>query len=89
LAGHAGRLPASGLERGIGQQQDALAGDLQAHAFIDEAHQAGRALAVEHLVRALRVLLQDLVAAVLDRDPPGVPQRRGEQGQRQDAQQLM
>jgi hypothetical protein len=66
----------------VAEQQDALAGDLQAHPLLDEVGQAGGALAAEHLALALRVFLQDFGAAGLDRHLPGVPEGGGEGEQR-------
>jgi hypothetical protein len=55
------------------QQQDSLAGDLHAHAGVDEGPRALWAFAPKDFGQPLRVDLQKFRAAVLDRHLPGIP----------------
>ena len=52
LAGHAGKIAGERMQRAVGQQQDALAGDLHADAGIDEILQPVGALAPVNIGRA-------------------------------------
>ena len=74
------------VPRCVGQQQDSVTGNLHANPGIDEVFQALRAIATVDVGEPLRIGLQDFRAAFLDRALPCVPQRRGEQHQRQQSQ---
>ncbi len=75
------QIPGQWMQRAVRQQQDSLAGDLHAHAGVDEAPRALCAIALKDFGQPLRVDLQKFRAAVLDRHLPGIPQGRREQNQ--------
>jgi hypothetical protein len=72
---------------GIGEQQRALADDLQAQPRLDVGREPLRSLAREHVREVLRVGVQDLLAPREDADVPRVPQQHGEGDQRRQPQQ--
>jgi len=74
------------IEGPVGQHQDALRRKLHTNAGVDEGFQARRALTMEYIGESLRVGVEDVRAPVLHRHLPGVPERGGEQNERDDAE---
>ncbi len=84
--GHADRLPASGCsDASVSSRIRSPAICMCTRASM-KLFSASRAVAPKDVGEPLRIGLQDLAAAILDRDLPGIPQRRGEQHQRGDPQ---
>ncbi len=69
------------------EEEHPLAGDLHPDALVDEACESRRAAQLEDVPQALRVLLQELDAKVLDGRLPRITQRCGEEDQRGEGEQ--